>query len=68
MKLETADQHISYKIDTGADVNVLPKHLYYSLSPRPKLKQSPIKLQALMDPKYQYQFMESVQFQFSTKS
>ena len=45
-ELETADQCINYKIDTGADVNVLPKHLYYSLSPRPKLKQSPIKLQA----------------------
>ena len=46
MKLETADQYISYKTDTGADVNVLPKHLYNSLSPRPKLKQSPIELQA----------------------
>ena len=41
--LETAYQYISYKIDTSADV--LPKHLYYSLSPRLKLKQFPIKLQ-----------------------
>ena len=46
VKLETGDQYISYKIDTDADVNVLPKHLYCILSPRPKLKQTQIKLQA----------------------
>ena len=43
VKLETADQYISYKIDTSADVNVLPKYLYHSLSPCPKLKQISIK-------------------------
>ena len=46
VKLQTGDQYISYKIDTDADVNVLPKHLYCILSPRPKLKQTQIKLQA----------------------
>ena len=46
VKLEAVDQYISYKIDTRGDVNVLPKHLYYSLIPCPELKQTLIKLQA----------------------
>ena len=36
----------TYKIDTGAQVNTLPKKLFHSLSNRPKLKPTAIKLTA----------------------
>ncbi len=44
--LPTNGTNITYKIDTGAQVNVLPKKLFYSLSNRPKLKPTGIKLTA----------------------
>ena len=47
--LETAGENISYKIDTGAQVNVLPKKYFDRLSPRPKLKSTAVKLSAYND-------------------
>ena len=44
--LRTNGTNVTYKIDTGAQVNVLPKKLFYSLSNRPKLKPTGIKLTA----------------------
>ena len=44
--LSTNGTNVTYKIDTGAQVNVLPKKLFYSLSNRPKLKPTAIKLTA----------------------
>ena len=42
--LSTNGTNVTYKIDTGAQVNVLPKKLFYSLSNRPKLKPTAVKL------------------------
>ena len=42
VRLETNNESIKYKIDTGAQVNVLPKHLFKKLSPPPKLKSTPV--------------------------
>ena len=42
--LSTNGTSVTYKIDTGAQVNVLPKKLFYSLSNSPKLKPTAIKL------------------------
>ena len=42
--METNNESIKYKIDTGAQVNVLPRHLFKKISPSPKLKCTPIKL------------------------
>ena len=44
--LTTNGTNVTYKIDTGAQVNVLPKKLFYSLSNRPNLKPTGIKLTA----------------------
>ena len=38
--------NVTYKLDTGAQVNILPKSIYEKLNPRPKLKQAGIKLAA----------------------
>ena len=46
VRLETNNESIKYKIGTGAQVNVLPRHLFKKLSPPPKLKSTPIKLSA----------------------
>ena len=46
VRLETNNESIKYKIDTGVHVNVLPRHLFKKLSPPPKLKSTPIKLSA----------------------
>ena len=40
---------MSYKIDTGVQVNVLPKKYFNRLSPRPKLKSTAVKLSAYND-------------------
>ena len=47
--LETAGEDISYNIDTGAQVNVLPKKYFDRLSPCPKLKSTAVKLSAYND-------------------
>ena len=44
--LSTNGTNVTYKIDTCAQVNVLPKKLFYFLSNRPKLKPTAIKLTA----------------------
>ena len=46
VRLETNNESVKYRIDTGAQVNVLPRHLFKTLSPSPKLKSTPIKLSA----------------------
>ena len=46
IRLETNNESIKYKIDTGAQVNVLPRHLFKKLSPPSKLKSTPVKLSA----------------------
>lgn len=44
--LNSGSQDTLLKIDTGAQVNVLPKHIYNTLVPRPKLKTTSTKLSA----------------------
>ncbi|CAB4018481.1 Hypothetical predicted protein [Paramuricea clavata] len=44
--LNAGSQDIPFKIDTGAQVNVLPKKLYNKLNPRPRIKQTSTKLSA----------------------
>ena len=44
--LNSGSQDILFKIDTGAQVNVLPKHIYNKLVPRPKIKTTSTKLSA----------------------
>ena len=44
--LPTNGKYLEFKLDTGADVNVLPKHLFDKLHPRPKLSRSAVKLSA----------------------
>ena len=44
--LDTNGSDIEYKIDTGAQCNVLPKVVYNQLLDRPKLKKTSVKLSA----------------------
>ncbi len=44
--LDMNGTNVSFKIDTGAQCNVIPKRLLYNLSPRPKLKPASVKLSA----------------------
>ena len=44
--LDTNGSDIQYKIDTGAQCNVLPKVVYNQLLDRPKLKKTSVKLSA----------------------
>ncbi len=44
--LEMNGAYVPFKIDTGAQCNVIPKHLLQKLSPKPKLKPATIKLSA----------------------
>ncbi len=44
--LEMNGADVPFKIDTGAQCNVIPKHLLQKLSPKPKLKPATIKLSA----------------------
>ena len=44
--LNTGSQDILFKIDTGAQVNVLSKTLYNKLNPRPPIRQTTTKLSA----------------------
>jgi transposase InsO family protein len=37
-KLHVLDQDIEFKLDTGADVSIMPKSVYDKLSPKPQLK------------------------------
>ena len=46
IQLETNGIDISYKIDSGSQVNVLPKFLYYKMQKRPKLHMTNVKLSA----------------------
>ena len=46
MTLNSGSQDIIFKIDTRAQVNVLPKHIYNKLVPRPKIKTMSTKLLA----------------------
>ena len=49
INLETVGKNICYKIDTGAQVNVLPKKHFDKLKPRPPLKTTSVKLSAYND-------------------
>ena len=44
--LDMNGTNVSFKIDTGAQCNGIPKRLLYDLSPRPKLKPASVKLSA----------------------
>ena len=44
--LEMNGADVVFKIDTGAQCNVIPKHLLQKLSPKPKIKPATIKLSA----------------------
>ena len=44
--LETSGTLVSYMLDTGAQVNVLPEHVYNSLHKKPKLHRTKVKLTA----------------------
>ena len=44
--LPTNGKYIKFKLDTGAEVNVLPKNVFDKLHPRPKLSRSAVKLSA----------------------
>ena len=44
--LEMNGSDVTFKIDTGAQCNVIPKHLLQKFSPKPKIKPATIKLSA----------------------
>ena len=44
--MDTNGSNVRYKLDTGAQVNVLPKSQYNSLTRKPKLKNTKVKLTA----------------------
>ena len=44
--LEMNGADVAFKIDTGAQCNVIPKHLLQKFSPKPKIKPATIKLSA----------------------
>ena len=46
--METNGSNVRYKLDTGAQVNVLPKYQYNRLLQKPKLKSTKVKLTAYM--------------------
>ena len=47
--LETNGHEVRYKLDTGSQVNVLPKSVYFKLLERPKLHSIKVKLSAYND-------------------
>ena len=47
--LETNGRNVQYKLDTGSQVNVLPKSVYFKLLERPKLHSTKVKLSAYND-------------------
>ena len=46
MNLETNGSDVTYKLDTGAHANVIPKSEYLKLIRKPKLKVTRVKLTA----------------------
>ena len=44
--LEMNGSDVTFKVDTGAQCNVIPKHLLQKFSPKPKIKPATIKLSA----------------------
>ena len=46
LPLKTCGMYVSYTLDTGAQVNILPQHIYYSLENRLRLHKTNIKLSA----------------------
>ena len=44
--LNTSGTSVTYMLDTGAQVNVLPEHVYNSLQKKPKLHHTKVKLSA----------------------
>ena len=46
LPLKTCGMYVTYTLDTGAQSNILPQHIYYSLGNRPRLRKSNIKLSA----------------------
>ena len=46
LPLKTCGMYVTYTLDTGAQANILPLHIYYSLENRPRLHKTNIKLSA----------------------
>ena len=46
INLETNGCEVSFKIDTGAQCNIIPKRFLRKFDPRPKMKETSIKLSA----------------------
>ena len=46
LPLKTCGMYVTYTLDTGAQANILPQHIYYSLENRPRLHKTNIKLSA----------------------
>ena len=44
--MDTNGSNVRYKLDTGAQVDVMPKYLYNKLIQNPKLKSTKVKLAA----------------------
>ena len=61
INLDTNGSNVRYKLDTGAQVNVLPRSQYNRLIRKPKLKSTKVKLTALME--LIFQLLESVLFE-----
>ena len=46
LPLKTCGMYVTYTLDTGAQANILPQRIYYSLENRPRLHKTNIKLSA----------------------
>ena len=46
LPLKMCGMYVTYTLDTGAQANILPQHIYYSLENRPRLHKTNIKLSA----------------------
>ena len=44
MPLQTSGTEISFKLDTGAQCNIIPRKVYYRIQQRPKLHEAKAKL------------------------
>ena len=44
LPLKTCGMYVTYTLDTGAQANILPQHIYYSSENRPRLRKTNIKL------------------------
>ncbi|XP_072022545.1 uncharacterized protein [Amphiura filiformis] len=54
VKLPVNKHNVSLKLDTGAQVNILPHSVYKKLKPRPKLQKSFVKLRDILVQSFQF--------------